>query len=569
MKRLLFALLALLLVALAACAQPAAAPAPAAPAAPTAAAKQEAPKAEAPKPTEAPKAAEAPKPTEAPKAAAPAAPAANQKPVVILEGVDATTLDPQKTGSLPEASLMGHLMCGLTQYDKTGKLMPYLATEWKTLEDKKVWQFKLNPKATFSDGKPVTGEDVKYTVERASNPDSKIVGNTLYLLNNLRIDKVDVVDPQTVNITTKVPSPVVPSFLSELWVIPKAYYSSLSLDDAAKKPVGCGPYTLKEWIKDDHITIEARKDWWFDPKPTIQTMVWRPVPDAATRLNELLAGNADLIENVPPDRKDQINNSGVADFKSVQTGRRIFVGITTYNNPLLLDKKVRQAMNYAFNFDAVNKAILASTGKRSGVTVNPPWNNDKVQPYTYDPAKAGQLLDEAGWKLNPSTKIREKDGQPLKVTFESPNGRYIKDLDIAQAIAQNLKDVGFDIDLKPMEWSQYVAKLNEKKMGDIYLIGSGSNFEGQADLSDLEANSSSNYANWKNDKFQELFEQLRPEFDNAKRKAIMDQMQELVKDEAPYIFIYMQPLNFGTSKRLANWEPYANERVYLWNTSLK
>lgn len=493
----------------------------------------------------------------------------SQKPVVVLQGVDATTLDPQFSGSIPEANILNHIFDRLTDQNVKAEIVPMLATEWKMLDDKNTWEFKLNPAAKWADGQPLTAEDVIFTWKRATDPANKIVGNTAYLINVMEITDITAPDPHTVQIKTKQPSATLPGTLAQFDILPEHYYKDMSLEDATSKPLGSGPYKLKEWVKDDHLTMVRNENYWGKPS-NIETVTWRPVPEAATRLAELQSGGADIIENLDPSKVDAVKSANLLAV-SVATGRRIYIGCNQADtaNPALKDKRVREALNYAVDFDAISKALLGGAGKRTASTVNPPWQNPEVTPYPYDVAKAKELLGEAGWKDTDGDGIVDKDGKPLKLTMDSPSGRYIQDIQIAQAAAQYLNDAGVAVEVAPQEWSNYVAKLDAKTLDDLYLLGSGSDFEGQGDIVDLQVDSSSNYGQWKNDEFEALYKQLAAELDQQKRHDLLNQMQVLVKDQAPYIFLYMQVAFFGTSQRMADWQPYPNERIHLENVTLK
>lgn len=544
-------LFALMLVVLSACGgaqSPAAAP-------------TEAPQTPQEQPTAAAAATEAPAATAAP--AATEAPAAEAgRPIVVLQGVDATTLDPHYSGSLPGANIMNHIFDRLVTQNIDGELEPMLATEWRMLEDdQNTWEFKLNPEAKFSDNTPLTAADVIFTWERSTDPANEIVGNTAYLLNNMKIVSMEAPDDYTLLITTEQPSITLPGFMAEYYILPKHYYEGLDREAASLQPLGSGPYVLNEWVKDDFLSMVVNENYWGTP-PQIPEIIWRPVPEAATRIAELLSGGADLIDNLPPDKVAEIEAAGFR-AATVPTGRRIYIGMSQDENPALQDKLVRQALNYAVDFDAISQALLNGAGTRANSNVNPPWNNAEVTPYEYDVERAKALLAEAGWTDADGNGFVEKDGEELSLILDSPNGRYIKDFDIAQAVGQYLRDAGVNVEVQPNEWSNYVAKLDTKDVADLFLLGSGSNFEGQADISDLEANSSSNYAQWSNEQFQTLFGQLQGELDLDRRRELLNEMQVLTKEEAPYIFLYFQVAFFGVSERLAEWEPYPNERINL------
>lgn len=489
-------------------------------------------------------------------AQAPAAPAPDT--IVVLQGVDATTLDPHMTSSLPEANILLHIFDTLATYDDDMKLIPGVAESFRNLQsDRAVWEFKLRPNVKFSNGESLDANAVKFSFDRGMNPQIGR-GNTTYLNNNLRIREVRVIDPLTVHIVTQIPSPVVPGFLTEYNIVPPKYYAESPPAQVATRPIGSGPYRLVEWRKDDQVVMEINPTYW-GPRPRIQRIVWRPVPEAASRINELLRGNADVVVNVPPDLVDPVNR--VQKAVSIQGGRRIFIGVTQYNHPALRDRRFRQALNYAVDVDAIAKGVLKGFGTRTASTVNPPWQNAGVRPYPFDQQRAGAILDELGWRMGPGN-VRVKDGQRLQITLMGPNGRYLKDRDVTTAIGAYLQQVGIDLNLKIIDWSQYVPVILQKKAEDLYMIGSGTNFEGQADISDLQANSSSNYGNWNNPEFERMFTQLIGEFDPAKRREILNKMQEIVKEEAPYIFLYFQVDIYGVSNRLT-WKPLPNERIRL------
>ncbi|MBM3450762.1 MAG: hypothetical protein FJX78_07250 [Armatimonadetes bacterium] len=494
---------------------------------------------------------------------APAAPAADS--VVVLQGVDAVTVDPHMSSSLPEANMMLHVFEALTMYDDNMRLVPgNIVESYRNLaNDRTVWEFKLKPNIRFSNGEALDAAAVKAAFDRGMNPQIGR-GNTSYLNNNLSIREARAVDALTFQLITRVPSPVVPNFLAEYNIGAPKYYAETPLPQVAVRPIGSGPYRMTEWRKDEQMVMEPNPTY-TGPRPSIRRIVWRPVPDGFSRINELLRGSADVTVNVPPDLVPTINR--VQKAFGLQGGRRIFIGITQYGHPALRDRRVRQALNHAVDVDAIITSVLLKNGARTGSNVNPPWQNPNVKPYAFDQRRAGQLLDEAGWRMGPNNIRVNAQGQPLRITLQGPRGRYLKDAEVTQAIGQYLRQVGIDLNLQIIDWAQYVPPILQKRAGDLYLIGSGSNFEGQADISDLQMNSSSNYGNWRNDQFESEWNRLIGEFDAAKRREILYRMQDIVKEDAPYIFLYFQVDIYGVSQRL-NWKPLPNERIRLTQATL-
>jgi peptide/nickel transport system substrate-binding protein len=210
------------------------------------------------------------------------------------------------------------------------------------------------------------------------------------------------------------------------------------------------------------------------------------------------------------------------------------------------------------------KNLLAGKGECTGTIANVPDQNPAVKPYAYDVRRAAQLLDEAGWRMNPRTNVREQGGRPLELGMDCPRGRYIKDTEICQVIAADLGKIGVKVDLQVFDWSVFSQKTLRRGAGlrDTYLIGSGPGFECQADLALVQKESGSNRSLFESARFEALWDDMSSTFDVKKRKDICYKMQEVLLDEAPVIFIWFQTDLYGVSQRLI-WKPRPDERIRL------
>ncbi len=244
--------------------------------------------------------------------------------------------------------------------------------------------------------------------------------------------------------------------------------------------------------------------------------------------------------------------------------RRIFISLRLDKNDALADKRVRQALNYAFNCDAVMKNVLAGRGQCTSHIINAPNGSPKVTKYAYDPKKAAALLDEAGWTMGPDG-VRQKGGKKLELNFDSPNGRYIYDKEISQVIAQDLKAVGVATKLNVIEWTALSKKTESQGAGmvDMTFLGSGPGFSCRSDLALIEGPSGSNRTGYKSPEVEALFAKLIPEKDDAKRLALCHQIEELAVDDAPLIFIWLQTDFYGVSQRL-DWSPRPDTRIMMF-----
>jgi peptide/nickel transport system substrate-binding protein len=512
-------------------------------------------------PTEAPEPTAVPEPTEPP-----AQPA--QEPVVILQSIDPTTLDPYFRTQIPENNVMLAVFDLLVMWDDEGNVVPHIATEWEQVEEL-TWEFKIREGIVAHNGETIDANDVVFSFERAVDPDVGATGTLPWIFGNIQYESAEVIDDYTVHIHTSAPVPELPSFMKEMFIIPQEYYESTPVEETALNPVGSGPYRFVEWQRGDQIRLEAFEDYWGGA-PEIQEVIWRAVPETAARIAELNTGGADIIVNVPPDQGDQVDQN-MAQVVTIEGLRRIFIGYVYYgpNADLIGDVRVRQALNYAIDFQKIIDAILNGNGSRTGTFANPPFQAPGVDPYPYDPERALELLAEAGVEdRNGDGLLDRPDGSTLELTLQSPSGRYVKDSDIAQAVAAELRAIGLQTEVETLDWSIYAGQLgNQELTGDMYLLGAGTGFNCQGDLSDWYTGSGWGPGQWNDEPFDTLFEELIGTIDPAERERLCFELQEYMYEEVPLIFLYFQVDYYGASNRM-DWTPEANERIYIYRASL-
>lgn len=556
----LFAL-ALVLIALAACAAPPPVPPAQATAASSSAAVSSAP-ASSSASSSAPAAATtapvtaataAPKPTTAP---ASSSSAQAQKPVVIVQGVDPPTLDVQfvETGALANVALQ--MFDTLLEYDKDMNIVPSVAESYKLLDDKITWQFKIRKGIKFWDGEVLDAKAVKFTFDRMMDDSLRKQGLNDPFPGRVGFDHTDVIDDYTINFVLKKPSILFPVYITFPYLLAPDYYKNNTPAVTAIKPMGSGPWMFKEWVKDDHITLVANPNY-FLGKPQIDTVIIKPVPQLSTRVAMLENGEADIASDLTPEDIARVQGNSKLRISTVSSsGRRVGIVLPT-NIPLFKDRRVRQAMNYAVDFDAINKSLLGGLAKEHmEVPVNGKfWLNPDIKPYPYDPDKAKQLLQQAGWK--PDT----------QVTLYSTDGRYLKDKEMTQAIAGMLTKVGMKAQAQTLEYSVFSDK-NSKSLFDMpFMIGLGSRSFGPEDLSIHFEKGFQGYE-WQTETengpaARKLFDQLTSTFDEKEQQKLVFQIEKLFYDEAPWIPLWRQVSVFGVNKRI-DWEGSGNTRIDLW-----
>lgn len=496
--------------------------------------------------------------------AEPAKPSLNDtRPLVVTTPNDVTNFDPDAISTRTDSNIAEHIFDSLIKMDEHQQLQPMLAESWKMLDDKKTWQFKLRKGVTFQDGEVFNAETVKFNIERGLDPQYKWDGNTPgYVFPSIGVTGAEVVDEYTVNIKLDRFEPDTPGYISEVFIHPVKYYKENSMEKVAAEPVGGGPYKLVEWVKDDHLTLE-RWDGYWGVKPPIKTITFRVIPEASTRVAELLAGNVDVVSQVPPDQAATIDKSSTAKMATVTGGRRIYIGFeqkcTGAGCKEVKDVRVRQALNMAVDVQTILDGLFMGKGIREGGMVNPPAKSADIKPYPYDVAGAKKLLAEAGYPNG------------FKCTMSTPNGRYQKDKEIALAVADQLKtNVGVDCEVVPYEWTVYRGMIGKKELPAMFLLGTGSDFlSAWYDLSDLvNLEASTNYVNWTNPEWDKLVKQLGETYDPTERKKITDRLQMIVHEDAPWLFIYMQVDWYAVSNAV-NWTPRADEVQDFRLTSYK
>lgn len=524
----------------------------------------------APEPTKppAPPPPAAPQPTKAPEPTKlPVQPNLNDtNPLVIQVPNDADNFEPNMISTRSDSNIAEHIFGKLIWQDEKAQWKPWMAESWKMLDDKKTWQFKLRKDITCQDGEKFNAETVKYVIERGLDQTQKWTGNTPgFVYTSIKMQGVDVVDEFTANIKLEGYEPDAPGYIAEIFMHPIKYYKDNAREKVAPAPVGCGPYKLKEWVKNDHITLE-RWDGYWGTKPPMKVLNFRPIPEASTAVAELLAGKVHILSNkVPPDQSKTIDASPNAQMAVVPGGRRIYIGFQQKCDEAkdagckaVRDVRVRQALNMGVDVQKILDALFFGQGKREGGMVNPPHKAADIKPYPYDVAKAKELLTAAGYPNG------------FKTTLATPNGRYTKDKDIALAVAQDLAKIGVQAEVVPYEWSVYTPMIRSKNLPALFLLGSGSSFmSAWYDLSDLNSvAASTNYVNWPNDEWDKLVVQLKQTVDTAERKKITDRLQMIVHDDAPWLFIYMQ-VDWYAKVKNVNWDPRPDEIMDFMKTNWK
>ncbi len=398
--------------------------------------------------------------------------AAPRDTVVVAQGVDPTTLDPMNHQETPAGNLARNIFDTLLERDQELKIQPALAAELPKLVAPTVWEFKLRPNVKFHNGEPMDAEAVKYSLERLVDPQLKLRGATPFA----PIARVEIVDPLTVRIHTKAPWPILDTLVSGSGssILPPKYYKEKDMAFLARNPVGSGPFKFVRWVKDDRIELAANEQYWRGA-PKVKKLVFRPIPDDAVRVAALQNGEIDVAVNIPPHLASIIANHPklfLTTAPSVRTIQLLYYThqfdaqnklVGPYAGPVA-DKRVRLAMNHAVDVDEIIKTVLDGKGIRvATMLTDKHFGFDKdLRPIKQDLGKTKQLLTEAGFPNG------------VDMVLNAPQGRYVRDKEVAEAIAGQLTKAGIRTTLRTFEWGNYLNTMGYvHKAGPVWLIGWG------------------------------------------------------------------------------------------------
>jgi peptide/nickel transport system substrate-binding protein len=473
--------------------------------------------------------------------------------IVIAQGADAYTMDPAKHSVFPTANILFHLYDALVTQDESGRFQPALAESWSN-PDATSWDFKLRRGVKFHNGEELDAEAIKFSFDRALDPEFKAP----YRSRIAVIKSVEVVDSHTVRFRTEQPYPTMLFILYEAsfpaLIVPPKHVRAGGADALARRAIGTGPYRFVEWVKDERVVLEANPDYWGGT-PKIRRLVWRPIPEPRTRIAELKGGGVDLAGDIPPEEIQGLS-SGRTRIVNVPSDFLFFVAFDTLKPGPLQDKRVRQALNHAVDVDAIQRSLLGGLGQRIAVTLprNAFGYDESVQPYAYDPARARQLLAEAGL------------ANGFKIPLISRQGRYVKDKEITQAIAGYLQRVGVEVELRYVEpgvWGQ----VSERKGRE------GLSYPGWSGLDPdlvwypiLHTGQYQSY--FSNKELDALLIKGRTTLDTNERLAAYRAAARLIKEEAPHIPLFQPPLVYATSARLS-WSPRTDSMINLRKAELR
>jgi len=474
---------------------------------------------------------------------------------------DILTFDPHSQNHTTTITLVMHVYESLTRYGKKYDVEPSLAESWKQITPTQ-WRFNLRKGVKFHDGTPFTADDVIFSYGRIKQPQGTM---QVYVDGITEIRKVD---DHTVDLILAGPDPVLLRKLTDFRIMSKAWAEknrSQNVQDAKAKEEtyasrnanGTGPYILKGWEPDKRVVLAANPSWWGKRDGNVTDVIYTPIKSDATRISALLAGDVDLVTDLPTQDVERLKSSAALKLLEGHEVRTIFIGLDQFNKELqysdvkgrnpFKDVRVRRALNMAVDREAIKRVTMRGLSIPAALMIAPGVHgyDDKLDRVARaNPEAAKKLLAEAGYPNG------------FEFTLDCPNNRYVNDEKICQALVGMWAKAGVRVKLNAMPFSNFIPKILQHDTS-AYMLGWGvATFDGQYTLQALVrsqtggADGSFNCGRVSDPKLDAVIDALKTEIDVKKRDALLRQALITTRDQAYYVPLHHQMRPWAMKKNV-------------------
>jgi peptide/nickel transport system substrate-binding protein len=473
--------------------------------------------------------------------------------IIVAQGADVVSLDPYGQNDQPSSRVRVQIFDTLVLQNKDLEVEPALAESWEQI-DELTWEFKLREGVKWHNGEDFKADDVVFSLPRAIA--SEQVG---YIVS--MIDKVEKVDDYTVRITTKEPFAPLLAHLSHpaISMMNEKAVTDAG-DDVNIQPVGTGPFKFVSWDPGVEVVLERNEEYWGEDLAQTERVIFRPVPENTNRTIELETGNVHIAYDIPP-----LDVQRVEDDPNLQLFRGMnlsttYIGFNCDKEPFS-DPVVRQAINHAIDMDVVVEQVYHGVGKKASGPLgsNVAFANEDLVPYEYNPELAKQMLEEAGYS----------DGDINLVIWTNDNQLR---MDIAEIVSFQLAEVGINATMEVVEWGAYLQQTGAGEH-DMFILG-WVTVTGDADYGLYALFHSSNCGEagnrtfYRNDRVDELLDIGRKAQSDEERAEAYYEAQEIIRDDAPWIFTWNGEDLTGASAKIEGFELHPAGHYRLKNVKL-
>jgi len=499
--------------------------------------------------------------------------------VIVATFADVTTFnDYQSAGEVTESEIIDLLYPTLMVEQPDYRLhppsfAPRLATSWEFSRDTLTLTFHLRPDARWSDGVPITAEDVRFTFKAQKDPR---VGWTDMELKDF-IEDVQVVDPLTVRFVFSRAYPYQLMDANDGHIVPSHAFGKIPFEhwrtaDFEPGLVTGGPFRLAGHTSQQTIILERDPSFWDKPRPYLERLVFRVLPDLGSQLGQLLAGQVQMVPVVPPQEAARIESS--PDLRLVEFPSRTY-GLVLWNNrnPLFADRRVRRALSLAVNRKALVDTVFHGHARLcNGPVLSSMWAyNANLPQLPYDPKLAGELLARAGWRQAGGEGTLRRGGKSFAFDLLYPAGNTMRQ-QAALLIQADLARLGVQVRPVQVEFTSLIARLESGTFEGVIWAWTEAT---KVDLTALwatpgETEGTDNYLGYSNPELDRLIAAAREETDHTKAKALLDRAQELIVEDQPVTFLYEANQLVGVSRHLRGADinaasVYFNVAEWYWD----
>ena len=380
--------------------------------------------------------------------------AAGNDTIVVSQGSDVLTLDPTLDTSPIGINVFRNVFDALTRIEADGSVAPLLAESWTVSEDTKIWEFAIRSNSKFHNGQPVTVDDIVWTYQHLA---AELKSPVRTYINKLKT--VEPAGGNTVKFTLSEPFAAFDRQVSLISIISKQAFEEIGAARFALAPVGSGPFRVVRWVKDDRVELAAFGDYWAGA-PKIKTLIFKPVPSETTRAAALSSGELDVVAILPPALVNSLSSRKGLKIEKVASNKVVYVGFNI-TNPLLSDVRIRQAVDFAIDRNALTSRLLRGLGKPSGQVIAPVTSGMRRR--SSRPRSIPHVRNN-WWQLRDTKAKKSRFSIPITISHSEKS---------AQAIANYLGNVGINVDLQGMEYSAYFPLWSNRKIIGMHLFAYG------------------------------------------------------------------------------------------------
>jgi peptide/nickel transport system substrate-binding protein len=481
--------------------------------------------------------------------------------VIVGMRTDFGAMNPITNTSLTTDHVMKFgLFTPLIQYDSDLRPTPHLAESWEMHGDTAI-TFTLRDDVRWHDGQPVTAEDVKFTFDMAKDPETASLLASAYLEP---VESAEVLDARTIHFRFAYPHA---QALEDFWwpPVPRHLLEGVSAAEMARapfnrQPVGSGPYRFVEWRSAERVVLEANPDFpeGLGGPPAAGRVVFRVIPEAATRLTELLTGGIHIQLNVEPDQVQRVEETGATSLHSAPGTTLFYIGWNNQRAPFD-DARVRRAMTLAIDRQQIMDALLRGHARAASSTV-PPWHPmaPGVDPLPHDPEQAARLLDEAGWQAGGDGVRRNAQGQELR--FRLMTSERALNRAIVEVVQNQLRAVGARAEIEVLEFQTMLAQHRTREFDavlsnwvlDNFQMASAPRSLFHSEQADTEG--SANRSGVRIPRLDRLIEEGAMATDDGRAREIWREVTAVLQEEQPFTFMFWLDDLAGTRDGVSGFE---------------